>query len=61
MGIDKIVTYAAIAVAGLVALIFVLDLAFSIFGRLSIAMDVLFLMAAAFLLWQGIETVLELK
>jgi hypothetical protein len=61
MGIDKIVTYAAIAVAGLVCLIFVLDLAFSIFGRLSIAMDVLFIMAAAFLLWQGIETVLELR
>jgi hypothetical protein len=60
MGIDKMVTYGAIAVAGIVCLIFVLDLAFSIFGRY-IAMDVLFILAAAFLLWQGIETVLELR
>ncbi len=60
MGIDKMITYAAIAVAGLVCLLFVLDLAFSIFGRY-IAMDVLFILAAAFLLWQGIETVLELR
>jgi hypothetical protein len=60
MGIDKMVTYGAIAVAGIVCLIFVLDLAFSIFGRL-IVMDILFILAAAFLLWQGIETVLELR
>jgi hypothetical protein len=60
MGLNKIITYAAIAVAGLVCLIFGLDLAFSIFGRL-IAMDILFILAAAFLLWQGIETMLELR
>jgi hypothetical protein len=60
MGLDKIVTYFAIGTAGLVVLIFVLDLAFGIFGRL-IAMDILFLLAAAFVLWQGIETILELR
>jgi hypothetical protein len=60
MGIEKIVTYSAIGIAGLVCLIFVLDLAVGIFGRL-IAMDVLFIMAAGFLLWQGIETILELR
>ena len=60
MGIDKIVTYFAIGTAGIVVLIFLLDLALGIFGRL-IAMDILFLLAAAFVLWQGIETILELK
>ena len=60
MGIHKVITYFAIGAAGLVCLIFLLDLAFSIFGRL-IAMDVLFILAAAFVLWQGVETVLELR
>jgi hypothetical protein len=60
MGLDKIITYAAIAVAGIVCLIFALDLAVGIFGRL-IPMDILFILAAAFLLWQGIETILELR
>ena len=60
MGLNKIITYAAIAVAGIVFLIFGLDLAVGIFGRL-IPMDILFILAAAFLLWQGIETVLELR
>ncbi len=60
MGINKFVTYFSIGVAGVVALVFVLDLAVGIFGRL-IAMDILFILAAAFILWQGIETVLELR
>ena len=60
MGLNKIITYAAIAVAGIVFLIFGLDLAGGIFGRW-IAMDILFILAAAFLLWQGIETILELR
>jgi hypothetical protein len=60
MGLNKILTYGAIAVAGIVCLIFGLDLAVGIFGRL-IAMDILFILAAAFLLWQGVETILELK
>ena len=60
MGLPKILTYAAIAVAGIVCLVFGLDLAVGIFGRL-IVMDILFILAAAFLLWQGVETILELK
>jgi hypothetical protein len=60
MGINKFVTYFSIGVAGVVALVFVLDLAVGIFGRL-IAMDILFILASAFILWQGIETVLELR
>jgi hypothetical protein len=60
MEIDKLITYSAIGVAGLVLLVFLLDLAAGILGRL-IVMDVLFILGAAFLLWQGIETALELR
>lgn len=60
METEKVVTYTAIAVAGIVCLVFVLDLAFGIFGRY-MAMDIMFILGAAFLLWQGVETLLELK
>jgi uncharacterized membrane protein len=61
MEIDKAITYSALGVAGLVLLIFLLDLVAGIFGRNSVAMDVMFIMGAGFLLWQGVETVLELR
>lgn len=61
METEKIITYSAIGVAGLVCLVFLLDLAAGIFGRQSVAMDILFILGAAFLLWQGVETMLELK
>jgi hypothetical protein len=60
METEKVVTYTAIGVAALVILIFVLDLAAGVFGR-NIAMDILFILGAGFLLWQGVETMLELK
>ncbi len=60
MGLNKVMTYAAIAIAGIVALIFTLDLAVGIFGRLMV-MDIMFILAAVLLLWQGIETMLEMK
>ncbi len=60
MGLNKVMTYAAIAIAGIVALIFTLDLAVGIFGRLMV-MDIMFILAAILLLWQGIETMLEMK
>jgi hypothetical protein len=60
MQTEKVVTYTAVAIAGIVILIFLLDLAAGIFGR-NIAMDVLFLIGGAVLLWQGIETILELR
>ena len=60
MEIDKVITYSAIGVAGIVCLVFLLDLAAGIFGR-HIAMDILFILGAAFLLWQGVETMLELR
>jgi hypothetical protein len=60
MEIDKLITYSAVGIAGLVLLIFLLDLTAAIFGRV-IVMDVLFILGASFLLWQGIETILELR
>ena len=43
MEIDKVITYSAIGVAGIVCLIFLLDLAAGIFGR-HVAMDILFIL-----------------
>ncbi len=61
MGINKLVTYLSIGMAGIVCLVFLLDLVFNIFGIRLIAMDILFILASAFLLWQGVETILELR
>jgi hypothetical protein len=60
MEIDKVITYSAIGVAGIVCLVFLLDLTAGIFGR-QVAMDILFILGSAFLLWQGVETMLELR
>jgi hypothetical protein len=60
MEIEKLITYSAIGIAGIVMLVFLLDLAVGIFGQY-IAMDVLFILGAAFLMWQGVETIMELK
>ncbi|MGP0063633.1 MAG: hypothetical protein ACLQGP_08565 [Isosphaeraceae bacterium] len=60
MEISKLITYSAIGIAGVVLLVFLLDLTAAIFGRI-IVMDVLFIIGAGFLLWQGIETILELR
>ena len=60
MEIEKVITYTAIGVAGIVCLLFLLDLTAGIFGR-NVAMDIMFIVGSAFLLWQGVETMLELK
>ena len=60
MQTEKIITYTAIGVAGIIVLIFLLDLVAGIFGR-NLAMDILFILGGAFLLWQGVETILELR
>jgi hypothetical protein len=60
MEFQKILTYLAILAAASILLIFALDAAAGIFGR-NIAMDVLFILGASFLLWQGVETALELR
>jgi hypothetical protein len=60
METQKIITYSAIGVAGIVCLVFLLDLAAGIFGR-NIGMDIMFNVGSGFLLWQGVETMLELR
>ncbi|WP_165245461.1 hypothetical protein [Paludisphaera soli] len=60
METEKVITYSAIGVAAIIVLIFSLDLVAGIFGQY-IAMDVLFILGGAFLLWQGVETILELR
>jgi hypothetical protein len=47
-------------VAGLVALIFLLDAALGILGR-NLVLDIMFILGAAFVLWQGFETSRELR
>jgi len=60
METPKILCYAAMIVAGLVCLIFVLDAAVGVLGR-NIMLDVMFIIGAAFVLWQGFETSRELR
>ena len=60
METDKVLTYAAMSVAGLVALIFLLDATLSVLGR-NIVLDVLFIIGAALVIWQGYETSRELR
>jgi hypothetical protein len=60
MQTEKIITYATLGIAGVICLMFLLDLVAGIFGR-NIAMDILFIMGCGFLIWQGVETVLELR
>ena len=60
MEIDKVITYSAIGVAGIVFLVFLLDLIAGILYR-NVPMDIMFMLGAAFLLWQGVETILELR
>ncbi len=60
MEINKVLCYAAIAIAGLVTLIFLLDATLGVLGRISLVLDILFIVGGAFVLWQGLETAREL-
>ena len=61
MQINKILCYAAIVIAGLVTLIFLLDATLGLMGRISLVLDILFIIAGAFVLWQGLETAREMR
>ncbi len=61
MEIEKVLTYAAMIVAGLVSLLFLLDVSLAIFGRMSKVLDVMFILGGAFVIWQGFETSRELR
>jgi hypothetical protein len=62
METEKILTFAAMIIAGLLTLLFVLDLALGLpFERQSVVLDVLFIIGGGFILWQGFETYRELS
>jgi hypothetical protein len=61
METEKVLTYAAMGVAGLVILIFLLDAGLKILGRNSLVLDILFILGGAFVLWQGFETTREFR
>jgi hypothetical protein len=61
METEKVLCYGAMIVAGLVALIFLLDATLGLLGRVSITLDILFILGAAFVLWQGFETSREFR
>ncbi len=58
MDIEKVFCIAAMLVAGLVSLIFVADIAI---GTKTIVLDVMFLIGAALVIWQGLATYRELR
>ncbi len=61
METEKLLCYGSMGVAALVALIFLLDIVAQIFGGKSVMLDVMFIVGAAFVLWQGFETSRELR
>ncbi|MDB5351226.1 MAG: hypothetical protein JWN86_2473 [Planctomycetota bacterium] len=62
MAIEKVLCLSAMVVAGLLALVFLLDAALGFpFGRASLTFDILVLVGAACILWQGLETYKELR
>lgn len=61
MNLQKVLCGAALGISGLLALIFLLDLLLGIpFGRFSISTDIIVLIAAGLIIWQGVETWMEL-
>jgi threonine/homoserine/homoserine lactone efflux protein len=62
MQTEKVLCWLSMIVAGLVVLTFLVDLILGMpFGRASLLLDILFVIGAAFVLWQGIETNRELR
>jgi uncharacterized membrane protein len=60
METQKLLCYGSMIIAGLVILIFALDLALSLLGR-NVVLDIMFILGGAFVLWQGFETSRELR
>lgn len=60
MNLKKILCMAAMVIAGVLGIVFLLDLALGMpFGRSDITTDILVVVAAGLLIWQGVETWLE--
>jgi hypothetical protein len=60
METEKILTWVAMIVAGLVCLIFLLDAAVGVLGQ-NLVLDILFIFGGALVLWQGVEVIRELR
>lgn len=61
METEKLLCYGAMGAAGLVAFLFLLDIVVHVFGGQSIVLDIMFILGAALVLWQGFETSRELR
>lgn len=61
METEKWLCYGAMGAAGLVAVIFLLDIVAQLLGGQSVILDVMFIIGAALVLWQGFETSRELR
>ena len=62
METEKLLTIVSLVVAGLVVLVFLLDLALGFpFNRPSMVLEIMFVLGGAFVMWQGIETYLEYR
>lgn len=61
MSTEKLLCLASIIVAALVALVFVADAAVGVLGKASLIFDILMIVGAALVLWQGVETMAELR
>ena len=57
MNLKRALSLTAMIVAGALAVLFILDLAVGIpFGRSDMTTDIIILVAAALIIWQGVET-----
>ena len=61
METEKLLCYAAMGAAAFVAILFLMDIVLGIFGGQSMILDIMFILGAAFVLWQGFETSRELR
>jgi hypothetical protein len=61
METDKLLCYGSMGAAGLVAALFLMDIIAQVLGGQSMVLDIMFILGAAFVLWQGFETSRELR
>jgi hypothetical protein len=62
VNLQKVLVFIAMAVAGLLGVLFLLDLAVGIpFDRTSIVLDITLLATSVLILWLGVETYLAIR
>ncbi len=59
METEKLLCYGAMGTAAFVAILFLMDIVLGIFGGQSMVLDIMFILGATFVLWQGFETARE--